>query len=218
MDSVDSQRTSTVRVAAVDDHPAILHGLRSIAAQSGDRFELVGWAASVPELLQDDCSAEVVLLDVRLVDGSRPADNVAALIEAGFRVLMYTDGARAASMAEAVQAGALGIVLKGDPPEHLVDAIDEVRSGQTVMSAELAELLHSSSALRATLSAREIEVLRLFNQGLLTKQVARLLGVAEATIKQHIRNVRAKYTELGRPSGTRVALLQRAEEDGYLTD
>lgn len=204
-----------IRVAAVDDHPVMLMGLRTALA-SHDNIEFVGTAASVDTVASILPSPDVVLLDLQLGNGSRPMNNTRILRERGCAVLIYTDGARKAFMADALLAGAQGIVLKGDPPETLIEAVKTVHVGETFLSAELGDVLSSSTLLRPQLSPREIEVLVLISQGLVSKQVAKTLDIKEATVKEHLKRIRAKYADLGRAAGTRVELHRRAIEDGHV--
>lgn len=206
---------SQVRVVAIDDHPIVLKGLRQSMADAGDDLVFVGVLESVGdgEALPD---ADVALLDLRLRDGSRPHDNVTALLERDIQVLVFTEGADIPSMSDAVMAGALGIVLKHQPESKLLEAIQTVADGSTFLSQELAEVLHRSSALRPHLSDREIQVLESLNQGLVTKQAARRLEVSESTVKEHLKRIRKKYTQLGRSVSTRVELIQQATEDGFI--
>ena len=205
-----------IRVVAVDDHPVMLLGIQEAARASGAPLVFVETAASVAELRSGGSEADVALLDLRLHDGTRPRDNVTALLDRGLAVLVYTDGAQLTWMSDAVMAGALGIVLKHQPVEHLVAAVRTVHAGEPFLSVELAEVLHKSATLRPQLTAREIEVLTLLFQGLLTKQVARRLDLQESTVKEHLKRIRSKYAELGRSASTRVELIQRAVEDGFV--
>lgn len=205
-----------IRVVAVDDHPVMLLGIQEAARASGAPLEFVETAASVAALGCGRGEADVALLDLRLNDGTRPRDNVTALLDRGLAVLVYTDGAHLTWMSDAVMAGALGIVLKHQPAEQLVAAVRTVHAGEPFLSVELAEVLHKSATLRPQLTAREIEVLTLLFQGLLTKQVARRLDLRESTVKEHLKRIRSKYAELGRSASTRVELIQRAVEDGFV--
>jgi two-component system nitrate/nitrite response regulator NarL len=207
---------AAVRVVAIDDHPVMLLGIRQAAADSGAPLTFVETAASVGALQSGSGEADVALLDLRLNDGSRPKDNVEALLARGFRVLVYTDGGQLAWMADAVMAGALGIVLKHQPVQHLVEAVTTVSTGEPFLSVELAEVLHQSTSLRPQLTDREVEVLALLHQGMVTKQVARKLDLRESTVKEHLKRIRSKYAALGRSVSTRVELVQRAVEDGYV--
>ena len=206
---------SSIRVVAIDDHPIVVKGIRhSVLDHAGD-LEFVGVLDTVGDgtALPD---ADVALLDLRLRDGSRPHDNVTTLLQRGIQVLVFTAGGDIPQMSDAVMAGALGIVLKHQPEHQLIEAIHTVAEGSTFLSQELAEVLHQSTALRPHLSEREIEVLDALNQGLVTKQAARRLEVSESTIKEHLKRIRKKYTQLGRSVNTRVELIQRATEDGFI--
>lgn len=205
-----------VRVVAVDDHPVMLLGIKQAARQTGAPLTFVETAASVAELRAGPGDADVALLDLRLNDGSRPRDNVEALLGRGLTVLVYTDGGQLSWMDDAVRAGALGIVLKHQPVEHLVEAVTTVHTGEPFLSVELAEVLHQSASLRPQLTDREVEVLELLYSGMLTKQVARRLNLQESTVKEHLKRIRSKYAALGRSVSTRVELMQRALEDGYV--
>lgn len=209
-------RSGDIRVVAIDDHPVMLLGIEKAARDAGAPVTLVESAGSVSELTTGPGSADVALLDLRLRDGSRPAENVAALQRNGIRVLVYTAGSVTPLITEALRAGARGVVLKHQPVNHLVDAITAVHAGDPFLPPELAPLVEESAAVRPRLTDREIEVLKLLFEGLVTKQVARRLGLAESTVKEHLKRIRSKYAALGRSARTRVELVQRAVEDGYL--
>jgi len=206
---------AAIRVGAVDDHPVMLHGLRSMSAGLAERITLTATAATVGGLLEQTTQLDVVLLDLSLRDGSRPRDNVVRLREHGIGVLVYTEGDRRPWMADAIAAGALGIVLKAGPIEEVAAAIEQAHAGQPVLSAEMADLLARDAALRPQLSDREVEVLQYVAQGLADKQVARVLVISEGTVKEYLKRIRAKYADLGRVASSRVDLLRRALEDGY---
>ncbi|MGL5826219.1 MAG: LuxR C-terminal-related transcriptional regulator [Nocardioides sp.] len=205
-----------IRVAAVDDHPVVLRGL-SAASQGIGTHRLVCVTATVQDLLaRRPTEVDVVLLDLNLRDGSRPRDNVVELLEAGARVLVYTEGGRAAWIADALRAGAHGLVLKSQPLEELARAVSAVAAGNHVISAEIAEIMRMDALLRPVLTPREEEALRLVALGLGNKQVATAMGITQDTVKDHLKHVRGKYEELGRRSGSRVELSRRAAEDGII--
>lgn len=203
-------------VGAVDDHPAILSGLRADLHDLDPGLHFVKAAPTVDELLFEADPLDVVLLDLRLQDGSRPRDNVERLREAEAKVLVYTDGDSGSMMREAMSAGALGIVLKDRDLPSVVEAVRLVSQGDLAVSAELAAALQGSERLRPKLSARERQVLELYAVGLPAKSVARRLGVQIGTAKVYLKRIRAKYAALDRGAGTRVELYQRAIEDGFI--
>ncbi|MCI2238391.1 response regulator transcription factor [Paenibacillus sp. TRM 82003] len=229
---------AALRVAAVDDHPALLTGLRVELAGHG--VQLVATAPTVPELLRalggDDAdgtgsdgtggdgtggdgtgAAPVVLLDLRLGDGSRPADNVGALRGAGSRVLVYTEGRQHAEASEALRAGAQGVLLKDRPVATLAEALRAVADGETLPSAETAAALQGDADLAGHLSPQERRVLELYAGGMPARSVALRLGVTLETAKSYLKRIRAKYAALDRPAYTRMELYRRAVEDGVLS-
>jgi DNA-binding NarL/FixJ family response regulator len=205
-----------VTVGAVDDHPAIVSGLRAELHRSDPRQHFVGSASTVSGLLECAERLDVVLLDLTLGDGSRPRDNIRRLREWGAQVLIFTDPGQDALMREAMAAGALGIVLKDQDVAFVASAVQIVNAGGLAVSPELAALLRNRELARPRLSDRERQVLELYAAGLPAKSVARRLGVQIGTTKVYLKRIRAKYAALDRAAGTRVELYQRAIEDGFL--
>lgn len=212
-----------IRVVAVDEHPLTLLGIARATRHASHPLRLICSAHTVAELElmlsttgPVDGRVHVAVLGLRLLDGSAPAENVRRLRALGAEVLVQSDGHHVALMSEAVGAGARGIVFKHQPIEHFLTALTAVGSGESYLSVELAALLHTSRVTRPQLTTREIEVLTLLYSGMVSKQVARKLDLAESTIKEHLKRIRSKYAALGRPTKTRIELLQRAVEDGYV--
>jgi DNA-binding NarL/FixJ family response regulator len=214
-----------IRVVAVDEHPLTLLGIERATREAPRPLRLLGAAHTVTELerlLATGATngrpgvADVAVLGLRLLDGSSPTDNITRLRALGAHVLVQSDGHHVALMSEAVGAGARGIVFKHQPVEHFLTAVTAVGSGESYLSVELAALLHTSRVTRPQLTTREVEVLTLLYSGMVSKQVARKLDLAESTVKEHLKRIRSKYAALGRPTKTRIELLQRAVEDGYV--
>lgn len=218
MAALGGDRGAPTSFGAVDDHAVLLTGIDAVARRHPDRLRFLGTARTVDEHVASDGPAPaVVLLDLRLADHSRPRDNVRRLLEAGRRVLVFTEGDRQPMIADAVEAGAQGVVLKSVAEEEdLVRAIEEVAEGQLVLSAEVAAVIERDARLRPRLAPRERETLRLLAQGLADRQIAVMMGIGEATVKEHLKRVRGKYVERGRPARSRVDLHHRALEDGYV--
>ncbi len=210
-----SEPARPVTVVAVDDRPICARGLRMTLSDAAHRTSLVDVIDNVGAL--DGTVAEVALVELALRDGSRPRDNVAALRARGMAVVAYTGVYDVRLLVEAVDAGAAAIVLKHQSEEVLLDAIERARRGETFIPDDVARHIAEGEALRPRLSAREIEVLNLLFEGLITKQAARRLQVSESTVKEHLKRIRQKYTALGRSVSTRVQLLQVAERDGFIS-
>ena len=210
---------STLRIAAVDDHPALLTGLQLELVRLDAELQFVATAPTVPDMLfalAGGPAPDVVLLDLRLGDGSRPGDNVRALLQAGSRVLVYTEGRAHAEALEALQAGAQGVLLKDRPVTTVAEALRSIVAGDTLQSAETAAALQVDDTLTSHLSPQERRVLELYAGGMPARSVALRLGVTLETAKSYLKRIRAKYAALDRPAYTRMELYKRAVEDGVL--
>jgi DNA-binding NarL/FixJ family response regulator len=210
--------TNPVCVAIVDDHDAVRFGLKGACDEAG--FTFCGSAGTVAELLEKrqplDC--DVVVLDLSLADGSQVENNVKAIIEAGSQVLIFSIADKAALVSAALRAGAAGVVKKSQSMAELMNNIQLVANGVYVNSPEAAAAIDADATFKeqANLSPRERQVLALYASGFALKQVAFELGVGYSTVKEHIDRVRSKYSNIGRPAGTKTELYLRAVEDGLI--
>ncbi len=209
---------TVIDIAAVDDHPLILGGVRNwVTAPSGD-IRVVGTAATVDDLLAGPGrQAHVVLLDLELRDGTTVQRNVAAIREAGPAVLVLSAADQPVSVREAIRAGALGYVLKADDTSQTRAAIKAVASGNDWISPRLAYIFATDDAAdRPLLSPQETRALQLYATGMPMKSVARRMAISEETAKQYVGRVRLKYQRAGRGAPTKIELYYRAVEDGHL--
>lgn len=202
------------RIALVEDHALIAMGFRDLVAGVDD-IELVTSAESVDAL--EDVPLDLVVLDLRLADGSSPAGNVSALHARGAHVLIYTGAEDRLLIQAAARSGALGLVRKSAPPEDLIEAIRTAAHGGEVFSTEWAAAIDAAADLGdAGLSEREAEVLAMYAAGETAQSVALHLGISRATVADYVIRIRRKYSEVGRPAASRVDLYRRAREDGIL--
>lgn len=203
-------------VVLVDDHEIIALALReAVADVPGLTF--AGVAATVDDALADHPDAGLVVLDLRLADGSSPIGNVERLVERGARVIAYTSGENPYLLRLVATTPILGIVRKSDPVSVLVDTLRQVAADTPVMSTEWAAAIDSDPSLdAAALSEQEQQVLRLFAAGLKAQSVADSMGISPATVDDYVRRIRAKYARIGRSADTKIDLYKRAIEDGFL--
>ena len=205
-----------MRVGIIEDHESVTLGVRTALSQEPS-CEYVGAAATVPEWLEKGVTADVVVLDLSLSDGSDPEQNVRTLRAAGTRVLVFTAGDDSHAIRSAARGGVLGVVLKTAPVDELVAAVCAAGEGDPVPTATWAAALDADPGLdSAALSPREAQVLALYAAGEKTVRVARELGISEHTVIEHLRSIRAKYERVGRSAPTKVDLYRRAVEDGFL--
>ncbi|MBK8460078.1 MAG: response regulator transcription factor [Micropruina sp.] len=207
-----------VRTVIVDDHEAIRLGLTAaLGHHTQQSVVIVGSAPTVTELLSQDVDADVVLLDLSLDDGSDPKDNVEALIDAGFRVLVYSIADNIRMVRRALAGGADGICRKAEPIAQTVASILAVAEGQTVLSQEMLAAIEGDQAyVAASLGPRERQVLSLYAAGLEIPEVARTLFITENSVKEYLKRIRAKYTQVDRPAASKLELFRRAIEDGIV--
>lgn len=203
-------------IGMVDDHPALLSGLITDLRPRFPGVELIP-ASSTSELLDLTHDLSLVLLDVHLADENLPKDNVSALTLRGWPVLLYTQERRQLVLGPCFLAGAVGVVDKSSTIEELCNAIEAVTQQGSYITRELALSLREMETWpNVQLTPREIECIRLYASGLPLKSVALRLGIAQTTVQQHLRNIKEKYTIQNRPAYTKVALYQRALEDGLV--
>ncbi len=206
-----------VRVAAVDDHVPVRRGLAVMLAESED-VEVVSTAGTVDELLVPGREpVDVVLLDLHLADGSQPGHNVERLVAAGVDVLVYSSLTDAGLLREALVAGALGVVHKGEDTPALLSAIRDVAAGLPLLTTEWAATLDAARGdSRPALSEREAEALSLYASGLPMKSAARRMDISLGSFREYLLRVRRKYADVDRPASTKLDLYHRAVEDGYV--
>jgi two-component system, NarL family, nitrate/nitrite response regulator NarL len=204
-----------IAVAAVDDDRMLLDGLATWLAGVAD-ISLVRVTATLDELFDTGPGEiDLVLLDLVLQDGSDPVRNVRRLVEHGYRVLVISVWSRPHEVAAAFAAGACGYVTKDHDLSTLASLIRASVGGEAVYSAELAiACLRDPRPERPQLSSREREILLAYASGMTLKTAARHLGIRPETAKTYLDRVKAKYLESGRPTYTKVDLVNRVREDG----
>jgi DNA-binding NarL/FixJ family response regulator len=198
-----------IRVVVVDDHAVVRAGLGRLVEGAGD-MEVVGTAGDGAEALAvvRATRPDVVLMDLQMpgVDGVAATRAILAE-EPGAQVVIltsYSDGER---IVAAIDAGAVGYLLKDADPEDVLDGVRAVSRGESPLHPKAARELLTLRAGRPSgapqLTDREREVLTLVRLGLANKQIARRLGISERTVKAHLTSV---FTRLGVADRTQAAL------------
>ncbi len=190
---------------------AALHG------QPDGRVTLVDGAATVQDFLDKEITAEVVLLDLKLDDDTDPMENTQRLIGAGYKVLVYSIADNIRLLRRALAGGAAGICRKADPIAKTIDCIEAVAAGQVVVSQEILAAIEGDAAYVAVdLGPREREVLGLYAGGFEVPEISARLGITENSVKEYLKRIRAKYTNINRPAASKLELFRRAIEDGIV--
>lgn len=198
-----------IRVIVIDDHPVVREGVASHLRLNRD-IGLVGDAATAAEGIAL-CARErpdVVLLDLRLPDAT--AGDVVAAIHAGApksRVLLFTAFPEHISVASALAAGAVGLLVKDANGPALRDALREVmKSGQYRAAGVVNESTNS-----ALVTAREYDVLRFVASGLTNIEIGVELGLSHNTVKAYLHNIMVKLD-----ARNRAHLISHARSHGLL--
>ncbi len=185
-----------IAVLLVDDHPVVRAGVRGMLDGEPD-IRVVGEAGRAVEALASvrALRPDVVLMDLRMPDGDGVDATARILAETPApRVLVLTTYETDADILRAVEAGAIGYLLKDASRADLLAAIRSAARGETVLAPAVAtRLLHRVRAPGATaLSPRELEVLHLVGRGLSNVDIGRELYISEATVKTHLLRTFAK--------------------------
>jgi len=191
-----------IRILIADDHPVVRTGLQGmLTGEATDGQEALDKAV----LLHPD----VVLMDLRMpnLDGVGATERIRSRLPAT-QVLILTTYDTDGDILRAIDAGAVGCLLKDAPRDDLFRAVRAAARGESTLApAVLALLLNRMRTPAAeTLSAREVEVLTLVAEGAANKEVARTLYISETTVKTHLSHI---FTKLGvddRTAAVTVAL------------
>lgn len=189
-----------LRILLVDDHEVVRLGLATLL-EDIPGLKVVGEAGSAREALQicERLAPDLVILDIRLPD--QPGVDVCRHITERWpdvKVIILTSYVNDDLIADAIQAGAVGYVLKQVGNEELLRAIEAVRRGEALLDPRVTqrvlqrmrqtEQLLDASAFR-NLSQRELEVLFHLSQGKSNREIGDALALSEKTIRNHISNL-----------------------------
>lgn len=197
----------TIRVLIVDDHPVVRVGLRALIAVEAD-LELVAEAADGAEAvaLHAAHAPDVTVMDLRMptMDGTAAIRAIRAASPTA-RIVALTTYDGDADIYRALDAGACGYLIKDTIGRELVDTIRAAAAGRRVIPPAVAGRLAEFTP-RADLTAREVEVLRFAAKGLRNKEIARVIGRTEETVKMHLKHVLAKLGVADRTEAVTLAL------------
>jgi DNA-binding NarL/FixJ family response regulator len=206
---------SPIRLLIVDDHPVVRDGLRGIF-EGDPEFEVLGEASDGAEAVDmaESLHPDVVLMDLRMpnVDGATAIRTLADRANPA-RVLVLTTYETDADVVPAIEAGAIGYLLKDSPRAELYRAVRAANLGESVLAPSVAKRLVRQIRAPAQdgLSERELEVLSLIAQGETNRGTAARLFISEATVKTHLLHIYAKLDV-----NDRAAAVATAYERGLL--
>jgi len=202
-----------IRVSVVDDHIRLVESLR-LAWGRGSRLRVLG--PFVPGVAALRAAPDVIVVDLERDDGH----GLAALVEVcdavhDVRVIAATTERDPELGSAIVTAGASGLLPSWGDPAEMEDAIRRAVAGELVLPDDhLSSLVDRLRAVRArvteaanleSLTARELEVLRLLSDGRSTVEIAALLGISPMTVQSHVKNVLAKLGVHSKVEAVRLA-------------
>ena len=208
---VPGERASgQVRCLVVDDHAAIREGVKLILARDRE-IAVIGEASSGDGAVDmaERRRPDVILMDVRMrgMDGFEATRRITAT-HPDMAVILYTAHAERGLLAEGLDCGARGYVLKDAPPDDIVRAVKRVAEGGAYVDPTLASELVSPKATERipALSTREREILGLLANGHSNPEIAARLFISPETVRTHVRNAMSKLEADTRTQAVALAL------------
>jgi DNA-binding NarL/FixJ family response regulator len=210
-----------IRIAIADDHALVLHGLKRLFDEESE-FKVVECCSNGRDAIAVARSGnvDVLLLDVKM-PGLSGIDVLRGLAADPPRcaTVLLTASVSDADAVEALRLGARGIVLKESSPDTLLACVRHVSTGESWIDGEtVARALETITRREAraadparTLTARELDIVRMIAQGLRNKAIAERLSISEGTVKIHLHNI---YEKLGLDG--RLELMLHAQREGIV--
>jgi len=206
-----------IRVLLADDHAIVRMGLRAVLDSEED-ITIVGEADTADDAVRAVENAgpdiDVVLMDLRFGPGQSGRElETGASATARIRklpdppnVLVVTNYDTDVDILGAIEAGAVGYLLKDAPPAELISAVRAAATGVTAMSGSVAtRLMHREEEPANALTSRELEVLQLVADGRSNREIGATLFLSEATVKSHLVHINTKLGVRSRTSAVAAA-------------
>ena len=179
-----------IKILIIDDHPVVRAGLASMLGKRPD-IEIVGSSPGGEEAIElvRLKDPDVLLLDLRM-PGLSGVDILRALARIGSRAraIVLTSYETDEDIYRAFHAGAQGYLLKDTPLPKMIEAITIVHSCKRFVPAHIALRL-AERMMRSSLTARELEILKLVAKGSTNNQIARTLGISGNTVRNHVNSI-----------------------------
>jgi NarL family two-component system response regulator LiaR len=204
--------TKKIRVMIVDDHTIVREGLTTLL-EVHPELTLVGQAANGDKAIKlvDQLAPDVILMDLMMpeVDG---VTAIKAIMKSHpeIRILALTSFVENEMLKTALEAGAIGYLLKNITAAELVEAIKAAYIGKSSLAPEATqELIRAATgppSLGYDLTPREFDVLNQMVKGLTNAEIAQQLGIKPSTVKNHISNILSKLGAASRTEAVSLAL------------
>jgi len=199
--------TRKLRVLVADDHFVVRNGLKSLIDLEPD-MDVVAEAKDCREALVmfEQRRPDIAVLDLRMPQGD--GEQVIAEIMRRWpdsKVLIFSAFSGDEDIHGALEAGAMGYVLKSSAGDQLIPALRAVALGKRWIPRDVSSRLSIRKSFES-LTHREIEVLRQIAKGLANKEISEVLGISEHTTKDHVKNILGKLQVAARTEAVTVAI------------
>ena len=201
-----------IRVLIVDDHAMVRKGLIAILKNYGD-IDLAGEAHDGREAIRccEQLKPDVILMDLLMPEmGGVAATRAIHQRWPRVQVIALTSFQEKELVQEALQAGAIGYLLKNVSGDELADAIRHAHGGKPTLAPEAVQALVQPTAPAATIGAdltrREMEVLALLVKGMGNPEIAERLVISRATVKVHVSSILSKLGVANRAEAISLAI------------
>lgn len=213
----DLTPTTRVGVVVIDDHPAVIAGVRWWCSES-TRLDVVA-SGDTPAVAwhPPGLDADVVVLDLHLNGSREPAwPELDRLVAAGRRVIVYSMRDDDKTVLRCLDAGCATYLTKAEGEAHLVAAVTAAADDQPYLSPALAGAM-TVDRDRPQLTERESEVLLAWFQCESKEMVAQMFHLSPRTVAGYLDRIRIRYARVGRPAPTKASLVARALQDDLIT-
>lgn len=221
--------SKTVRILVADDHSVVRAGLRALL-EKNENFHVVAEASTGEEAIAkaQELTPDIAVLDIRMpgISGIEACRQIVERVE-GCRVIMLTSYAEDELLFAAIRAGASGYVLKRIGDNELVQAVERISQGESMLdpamtSLVFAEMRKMDEAQRtsafAALTPQEMAVLACVAQGLTNRQIAVKLYLGEGTVRNYVSSVLGKINVSNRAEAAAYAVKHKINEIVSLSD
>ncbi len=212
---------TALKVLLVDDHEVVRKGLKYVLDDLED-FSLIGEASSAKTaiIMTEELNPDIVILDIRMPGGSG-LDACRAIHQKypQIKIIILTSYANDESITEAIQAGAVGYILKDGSTDELIRALAAIKNGEAALDPAITRKVLNMMQKKtsqahpfADLSEREMEVLNLIAQGKTNAAISNELILSEKTIRNYISSVFLKLNLTNRVEAAIYAVQNRIED------
>jgi len=196
-----------IHILIADDHAVVRRGLRSILQIEKD-FLIIGEAANGTEAVEmaKQLKPHVVIMDLIMPEKSGSEATAEILTEfPQTRILLLTTFGTADDVAKALEAGAVGALMKTSDESEIITAIRTVAAGGRAVSDEIKRLM-AENPPAPELTPRQLEILNSMSRGYSNSEIAEVFGINEFTVREHVANIMAKLDASNRAEAVATAL------------